>query len=89
MAREFSSAELMAAIMDLRDATGAGLSTMDRRIETLKHEMNRRFDSVDQRFDTIDRRLNAFERSVDQRFDAVDLRFDVVDRRLNALEHLA
>jgi hypothetical protein len=68
MAQEYSSDDLMAAIVDLRDATGAGLSAlrggMDRRFEALEYRLNRRFDSVDERFDAVDRRLDILEQRI-------------------------
>ena len=80
---EYSSGDLMAAVLALQDATAAGLSALesrltvkvDSKIEGLRHEMNRRFDKVDLRFDEVDRR-----------FAKVDLRFDEVDRRFDRLE---
>lgn len=61
MAQEYSSSELMAAIVDLRDATGAALnslrSEMNHRFEALRHEMNKRFDTVDDRFDSLEHRI--------------------------------
>ena len=65
MTQEYSSADLMAAIIDLSNATAAGFSSlrddMDSRFEALEYKMNRRFDSVDLRFDAMERRVGVLE----------------------------
>jgi hypothetical protein len=74
MMNEYSSGDLMAAILALQDATATGLSTLearlsskidskvDSKVDGLRHEMNRRFDRVDVRFDVVERRLERLER---------------------------
>ena len=65
--------------------------------ETLRREMNQRFDAQDkridgleaemnQRFDAQDKSINQRFDAVDQRFDAVDQRFDTQDKRIDGLE---
>ena len=61
-------AELLAAILDLRDATALGFASVDRRfeetdgrIDQLRADMNRRFDRVDDRFDAFEHRVAALE----------------------------
>jgi hypothetical protein len=61
MARRYSSAELMDAILDLSNATANGFSRVDTRFEKLEHSINKRFDSVDLRFDSFERRLKLLE----------------------------
>lgn len=58
-----AKAELLAAILDLKDATAASFAKVDKR-----------FDTVDRRFDAVDRRFNA----VDKRFDRIDVRLDEI-----------
>jgi hypothetical protein len=81
-----SSAELMAAILNVRDATAFGLTSLEARLTaridgvensvgSLRHDMNRRFDRADQRFDRMD-----------ERFDQMDQRFDRLEGRVAALE---
>ena len=61
----------MAAIIDLSEATAHGFislrtelrADMDRRFDEFEHKMNKRFDSVDLRFDAFERRLQILERS--------------------------
>lgn len=59
---EYSLSDLMAAVIDLRDATARGFERVDRRIDQLKDDMNRRFDSVDLRFDAFEKRVTVLEK---------------------------
>lgn len=79
MRQKYSSAELVAAILDLRDGLGERVNSlcfsmgelrsdvktlrgdMARGLEGLRYDMNRRFDSVDLRFDAFEKRLNLLE----------------------------
>lgn len=72
MMKDYSSGDLMAAILSLQEATAAGFARNDARfesleakldsnIDSLRHDMNRRFDSVDRRFDLLTRRVEAIE----------------------------
>jgi len=90
---DYSGADLMAAILDVRDATVLGLTNLEarlgERIERLRHDMNRRFDGVDDRFDRADARMDRMDArfdAMDARFDGMDTRFDRVEERLSALE---
>ncbi len=85
--------DILEAIVALHDFTERGLRslrtefrnelrTVSGRIDSLRFDMNRRFDAADQRFDAIDQRFKA----VDQRFDGMDQRFDRVGARLDTLE---
>jgi DNA anti-recombination protein RmuC len=49
---------------------------LDAKIDTLRTEVNQRFDSVNQRFD-------SFQHEVNQRFDGVNQRFDSFQREVN------
>jgi hypothetical protein len=55
----------MAAIVDLSEATAHGLTSlrtdMDGRFDSLEYSINKRFDSVDLRFDAFERRLQLLE----------------------------
>ncbi len=69
---EYSSGDIMAAVLALQDATATGLSFLetrlsakiDSKVDGLRHEMNRRFDNVDLRFDEVDLRFDRLERRV-------------------------
>ena len=66
MAKRYTSDDIMATLLDLRDATALGLaklrSEMNARFEGLGDKMDRRFDSVDLRFDAFERRVSALEK---------------------------
>jgi hypothetical protein len=78
----YDGAALLAAILDLRDATAAGLANADAATERLRQDMNRRFDLVDDRFDRVDERFAR----MDERFARMDERFDRLETRVAALE---
>jgi ribonuclease HI len=83
---DYTSADLMAAILSLQDATAAGFeradARMDAKVEQLRHDMNRRFDRVDERFDDVYARFD----DVYARFDRIDRHFDRVNQRFDSLE---
>ena len=58
--------------------------------ETLRREINQRFDAQDKRIDGLEAEMNqrfdAQDKSINQRFDAVDQRFDTQDKRIDGLE---
>ena len=55
---------------------GLLLAYMNARFDSAAESVNRRFDSVDQRFEGIHQRLEIAAENVNRRFDAVDRRFD-------------
>ncbi len=74
---------------------------VDQRFDSLRSEMNQRFEAVDQRFDSLrsemDQRFQALESKMDQRFVAVDEkigslrsemdhRFDAFEKRFSTLQ---
>lgn len=65
MAKRYSSAQIMEALLDFRDATALGFANlrndMNARFENLEDKMDRRFDSVDLRFDAFESRVSALE----------------------------
>jgi hypothetical protein len=77
MMKDYSSGELMGAILSLQEATAAGFAKTDARfasleakldakIDTLRHDMNRGFDNVDERFDRLTSRVEALEQHRDR-----------------------
>ncbi len=94
---DYTSADLMAAILDVRDAAALNHAHLeakidrvearldakiDSSIDALQHKMNRRFDGVYERFDRMDERFDR----VDERFDRMDERFDRLEDRVSAIE---
>ncbi len=58
----------MGAILDLRDGVGMQFASLAKRVDrvergldTLRYGMNKRFDSVDLRFDAFERRVNVLD----------------------------
>jgi hypothetical protein len=49
MARRYTNADIMAALIDFRNGNGQRFEVMDRRFDDLEYRMNKRFDSVDLR----------------------------------------
>ncbi|HEX5275525.1 MAG TPA: hypothetical protein VFW34_09650 [Candidatus Rubrimentiphilum sp.] len=72
MSRRYSTADLMAAIIDLSEATAHGFTAM-------RAEMDRRFEAADRRFESLEYKMN-------KRFDSMDTRFDAFERRPHILE---
>ncbi len=83
MSRRYTTKDLMAAIVELGEATAHGFASL--RAE-FRAKMDARFEKVDCRFQEIDRRFDSLEYSINKRFDSVDLRFDAFERRLQLLE---
>jgi hypothetical protein len=83
MSRRYTTKDLMAAIVDLSEATAHGFASLR---NELRSEMDSRFDTMALRFDAMDRRFEKLEYTMNKRFDSVDLRFDAFERRLHVLE---
>ncbi len=79
MRQKYSSAELMAAILDLRDGLGERIDSIDARLNGLGSELRSDIKRLDRGFEMLRYDMN-------RRFDSVDLRFDVFEKRLNILE---
>jgi hypothetical protein len=58
---DYTSADLMAAILSLHDATASGFAKADLKTDRLRDDMNRRFDHMDGRFDRLEGRVAALE----------------------------
>ena len=58
---DYTTGDLMAAILTLQDATAAGFNRAEAKVEQLRHDTNRRFDHVDDRFDRMDERFDRLE----------------------------
>ncbi len=75
------------------------LSTLKEGQNSLRNEMNARFESIDKRFDdmnrsidkrfeSIDKRFDDMNRSIDKRFESIDKRFDDMNRRFDDLSFM-
>jgi predicted nuclease with TOPRIM domain len=84
---DYTGADLMAAILSLQEATAAGFARADSQLHaeigSLRHDMNRRFDRVDERFDDVYARFDR----IDERFDDVYARFDRMDERFDRMDN--
>jgi len=85
-----TSAELMAAILNVQEAMLFGFERADKKHDELRHDMNRRFDllldDIDGRFARVDQRFDLLLDDIDGRFARVDQRFDRMDERFDRLE---
>ncbi len=79
---DYKGADLMAAILEVRDAMAFGFARADAKTDQLRDDMNRRFDRVDDRFDDVYARFDR----IDRRFDRMDERFDRLEGRVARLE---
>jgi hypothetical protein len=64
---DYSSGDLMAAILTLQEATAAGFTRLEAKIDSKADAvvMNRRFDRIDERFDRMDERFDRLERRLE------------------------
>ncbi|MBW1940445.1 MAG: hypothetical protein JRI28_03565, partial [Deltaproteobacteria bacterium] len=70
---------------------------VDKRFDTMKTDMDKRFEQVDKRFDAmktdmdkrfeqVDKRFDAIKTDMDKRFEQVDKRFEQVDKRFEQVD---
>jgi len=69
---------------DLRMA----IDMLNKRFEDLQKYLDKRFESIDRRFETVGRRFEDLLNYMDRRFDAVDKRFEDMNRRFDGLVRL-
>ena len=58
-----------------------GFDQIDRRIELLQINMDKRFEQVDKRFEQMQLNIDKRFEQVDKRFEQIDKRFEQVDKR--------
>ena len=58
---KYSTDDVMAAVLTLKDAIEGYTRSNDRRLDTMQEQMNRRFDRVDERFDRMDVRFDRLD----------------------------
>jgi len=64
----------------------AAMQKMDKRFEDMLAEMNRRFETVDKRFEAMDKRFEDMLAEMNRRFETVDKRFEAMDKRFEAVD---
>ncbi|MFK5947180.1 MAG: hypothetical protein QM500_00225 [Methylococcales bacterium] len=69
-----------------RELMITGFSQVDKKMDLMKQDMDKRFEQVDKRFEQVDKRLELMKQDTDKRFDQVDKRFDQVDKRLELMK---
>ena len=74
---------LLALLVAVVTIIGANIAVTSMVFNSLRNEMDARFDSVNQRLDGMDTRFD----SVDQRLDGMDTRFDSIDQRLDRVDN--
>ena len=75
--RQPKPAEILAALLDFRDAVSAGFVALETRIDARFAQVDARFAQMESRFDRVDRRLV----SLDDRLTSLEDRFAAFERR--------
>ena len=73
---------LLGLVVAVVTIIGANIATTSMMSNSLRSEMDARFDAVDQRFDAVDQRFDG----IDQRIDGIDDRLDRIDDRLERMD---
>ncbi len=58
------------------------LTEVDKKFDTFKSDVDKRFDTIDKRFDTIDKRFDA----IDKRFEKIEATLETMQQ--NHLDHI-
>ncbi|NPA32104.1 MAG: DUF3422 domain-containing protein [Aquificae bacterium] len=69
-------AEIKATLKTFMEQTDKRFETVDKRLEELRQDINKRFEAVDRRFEDINRRIEELRQDMNARFEAVDRRFE-------------
>jgi hypothetical protein len=87
---DYSSADLMAAILDVRDATAFNLTNLETRltakIDGVNDSLGARIDGLSARVDGVENSVERLRYDMNRRFDRVDDHFDRLEGRVAALE---
>ena len=59
-----------------RELMRQGFEQVDKRLDLMKADMDKRFEQVDKRFEQVDKRFEAMQASLDKRFDDLLKRHD-------------
>ena len=83
----FNAEQANGTMIVVDELVDRGIDRVIGSIESLRSEMDARFDVIDERFKLVDTRFDAVDKrfdAVDKQFKLVDKRFDLIDRRLKA-----
>jgi hypothetical protein len=73
-----------------RELMSQGFEAMDKRFESLQHNMDKRFEAMDSRFESLQHNMDKRFEAMDSRFESLqhnmDKRFEAVDRRFSMLQ---
>jgi exonuclease VII large subunit len=76
-----------ASLMERMVRVEEALLSQGKVLESLQREMDKRFESVYNRFETLDKRFEALQREMDKRFETLqremDKRFEVLQREMD------
>ncbi len=65
-----------------RELMKQGFNQIDKRLELMQNNMDKRFEQVDKRFEQVDKRFDQ----IDKRFEQIDKRFDQIDKRFERVD---
>jgi chromosome segregation ATPase len=81
--------ELLHKILEKIEHLDQGLNLLQSGMDSLRSEMNEKFDKVEARLDGMDARFDIIEARLDHmdaRFDIIEARFDGMDARFDGME---
>lgn len=64
------------------------LLRIEKRFDNIDSYLNKRFDTVDQRFINVDKKFENLEHSINKRFDNVDKKFEKVEKEISTVREL-
>jgi hypothetical protein len=76
---------------DKLDLILEAINGINKRLDNIEGEMNRRFDEVDKRFNAVDERFTEVDKrfeAVDKQFQTINERFDNVDKQLTDIRRM-
>ena len=76
---------LQSDLKEITSAMKAGFESMDKRLEDLQIQMDRRFEAVDKRFEAVDKRFETVDKRFEDMQIQMDRRFTSVDRRFSMM----
>ena len=68
-----------------RELMQQGFAMMDKRFESMQHNMDKRFEQVDKRIESLQHNMDRRFEQMERRFEQVDKRFEQMDKRFDVL----